>query len=330
MGDPAGIGPDLTLAAWASASDLGLAPFVVLGDPVLFEQRARALGLKVPVSQIEEPGAAAEHFATALPVIPIPLPAPVAAGQPAESAAGAILDSIGAGVALVMDGKAAALVTNPINKAVLYKSGFAHPGHTEYLGDLAQARGASEPYPVMMLVCDEFRVVPATVHIPLADVPKALTRERLTRVIETTAQGLQERFGVSHPRIAVTGLNPHAGESGAIGTEDRDVIAPVLQALSASGLDVSGPHPADTIFHASVRSGYDAVVAMYHDQALIPVKTIAFDRAVNLTLGLPFVRTSPDHGTAYELAGTGKADPASLVAALNLAARLGARQKAAA
>ncbi|MCG8653942.1 MAG: 4-hydroxythreonine-4-phosphate dehydrogenase PdxA, partial [Pirellulales bacterium] len=296
--------------------------------PDLFEQRAKDLGLAIPVREVNDPEEAAAQFSGALPVLSIPLPHPVAAGQSSENAAAATLEAIEAGVELVMSGEAAALVTNPINKAVLYKAGFSHPGHTEYLGDLAAARGASRPYPVMMLVCDEFRIVPATVHIPLAEVPSALTRERLTRVIETTAEGLRERFGIARPRIAVTGLNPHAGENGSIGSEEQDVIMPVLRSLSAAGIDVSGPHPADTIFHVPMRPTYDAVVAMYHDQALIPVKTIAFDRAVNLTLGLPFVRTSPDHGTAYDLAGTGKADASSLIAALMLANELGARQRA--
>lgn len=326
MGDPAGIGPDLTLAAWRQIPQT---PFIVIGDPEVFEQRASLLGADVPVRSVLDAAEAARVFSSALPVFSVPLAHPAEAGKPDPQAARAILGAIEKGVDLVMGGDAAALVTNPINKALLYDAGFSHPGHTEFLGELARRRGA-EAYPVMMLVCDEFRVVPATVHKALKDVPDALTQERIVRVVQVTADALKKRFGIPKPRIAVTGLNPHAGEDGALGREEIDVIQPALRELAASGIETTGPHPADTIFQERLRGSYDAVVTMYHDQALIPVKTLAFDRAVNVTLGLPFIRTSPDHGTAYGLAGTGHANPSSLIAALRLASQLGAEHKAAA
>jgi 4-hydroxythreonine-4-phosphate dehydrogenase len=329
MGDPAGIGPDLTLEAWRQKVDGSSAPFVAIGDPDLFNQRARLLGLGVPVCTVSSAADAPGIFPGALPVLPIRLVRPAQPGQPDPRAAPAVLSAIEKGVDLVMGGDAAALVTNPINKALLYDAGFSHAGHTEFLGELAQARGA-EAYPVMMLVCDEFRVVPATVHIPLKDVPNALSQERLVRVAQVTANALKSRFGIPRPRLAVTGLNPHAGEDGALGREEIEIIQPALRELAASGVETTGPHPADTIFQERLRARYDAVITMYHDQALIPVKTLAFDRAVNVTLGLPFVRTSPDHGTAYDLAGTGRANPSSLITALRLAGQLGAVRKAAA
>jgi 4-hydroxythreonine-4-phosphate dehydrogenase len=326
MGDPAGIGPDLTLAAWRQARQT---PFLVFGDPNVFEQRAQLLRADVPVRSVTDAAGAARVFSSALPVVSVPLSSPAKAGKSDPEAAPAILQAIEKGVDWVMGGDAVALVTNPVNKALLYDVGFSHPGHTEFLGELARARGA-EAYPVMMLVCEEFRVVPATVHVALKDVPGRLTRERIVRVIQVTADALRRRFGIPKPRIAVTGLNPHAGEDGTLGREEIEIIGPALGELKASGISTTGPHPADTIFQERLRGSYDAVVTMFHDQALIPVKTLAFDRAVNVTLGLPFIRTSPDHGTAYELAGTGRANPSSLIAALRLAGRLGAERKAAA
>jgi 4-hydroxythreonine-4-phosphate dehydrogenase len=249
------------------------------------------------------------------------LPARVEAGHPASSAAPAITASIELAVRLVMTGKARSVVTNPIAKHVLIAAGFPHPGHTEYLGALARAQG-KQASPVMMLCGPDLRVVPVTIHIPLARVPKDLTEERIVETARVTAAGLTRWFGIARPRLAVTGLNPHAGEGGIMGDEEQTIIAPALAALREQGFEVSGPHPADALFHARARQHYDAAIAMYHDQALIPLKTLAFDEGVNVTLGLPFIRTSPDHGTAFDIAGTGKARPDSLIAALRLAARM--------
>ncbi len=329
MGDPAGIGPDITLKAWAARHESAVPAFVFVGDPETLEARARQLELAVPVETIASPQSAPAVFPRALPVLAIELPAPAAGGRPDPASASTTLKAIETAVDLVLDEAAAALVANPVNKALLYGQGFAHPGHTEYLAALARGRG-HRAEPVMMLVCDDLRVVPATIHIPLRDVPAAVTEDLLLRTIRITARDVARCFGLQPARVAVTGLNPHAGESGTLGTEETEVIVPALDALRAEGLHVSGPHAADTVFRSTLRDSYDVVVAMYHDQALAPIKTLAFERAVNVTLGLPFVRTSPDHGVAYDLAGTGAADPTSLIEALRLAGQLAARQRAAA
>jgi 4-hydroxythreonine-4-phosphate dehydrogenase len=310
MGDPAGIGPDIALMSWLERSRLRLPTFVVYGDPQVLQERARALGVRVPIATVAGPSDGFGAFADELPIVPVP----ISAGQGGGDAA--IVAAIERATEAVMSGEALALLTNPIAKRTLNLAQLPYPGHTEFLAELAARRGGSRPRPVMMLVADELKVVPATVHIPLAAAAKTLTRSLLV--------------GIERPRIAVTGLNPHAGEGGLIGREEIDVIAPAIAELAAKGLAVTGPHAADTLFHAEARSTYDAVVAMYHDQALIPLKTLAFDRGVNVTLGLPFVRTSPDHGTAFALAGTGKARPGSFVAALQLADRLGRRRAEAA
>jgi 4-hydroxythreonine-4-phosphate dehydrogenase len=224
----------------------------------------------------------------------------------------------------VREGEAAAVVTNPIAKHVLYAAGFRHPGHTEFLAELAGGDGPP-PRPVMMLWCEDLAVVPITVHIPLRAVPAALTTELAVETARIVARDLRERFGTAAPRLAFAGLNPHAGEEATIGTEDRDVLAPAVERLRQEGIDAAGPFPADTMFHPAARRRYDVALAAYHDQALIPIKTIAFDSAVNVTLGLPFVRTSPDHGTAFDIAGRGVARPDSLIAALRLAGRLTAQ-----
>jgi 4-hydroxythreonine-4-phosphate dehydrogenase len=318
MGDPAGIGLDITLMAWLQRDAERLPPFVFLGDSALLAARARLLGLTAPLAAIGAPEEAAQAFAGALPVLPGPLPVEIVPGAPSSSAAAAVTASIEQAVALTLAGRAAAVVTNPIAKHVLAKAGFPHPGHTEFLGALARAQGLSAT-PVMMLCGAGLRVVPVTIHIALADVPAALTTELIVRTAHTAVAGLRRYFGIPAPRLALTGLNPHAGESGMLGHEDQAVIVPAIEALARDGLAVTGPHPADTLFHARARQGYDAALAMYHDQALIPLKTLAFDEGVNVTLGLPFIRTSPDHGTAFDIAGTGKARPDSLIAALRLA-----------
>jgi 4-hydroxythreonine-4-phosphate dehydrogenase len=324
QGDPAGIGPELTLQAWLRRRDDDLPPFAVLADPAHLAALAQALGWSVPVeaAEIEEAGAV---FDRALPVLSLPQRVEAHPGRPDPATAPATIASIETAVALTRTGRAAALVTNPIAKRVLYEAGFRHPGHTEFLASLAAEPGAEPPHPVMMLWSETMAVVPVTVHIPLRAVASALTTGLIVRTGRIVARDLQARFGIAAPRLALAGLNPHAGEGGSLGDEDERVVAPAVDALRRDGIAAEGPLPADTMFHARARERYDAALAMYHDQALIPIKTIAFDEAVNVTLGLPFVRTSPDHGTAFDIAGRGVARPGSLVAALRLAARLGAR-----
>lgn len=332
MGDPAGIGPDITLAAWQQRGSRKLPVFAAYGDPAVFAQRAAQLGCAVLVRTIDAPGDAAAVFAAALPVVPVTPCFGVQAGQPQGRNGAATIAAIDDAVRAVQMGTASAVVTCPIAKSILYQAGFKHPGHTEYLAHLAeQAAGDGQSImPVMMLASEALKVVPATIHIPLADVPEALTADLLRQTIMITLDALRTDFAIARPRVAVTGLNPHAGENGTIGREDADIIAPVIAALRALGHAVTGPHSADTLFHAAARTNYDAVVAMYHDQALIPIKTLAFDSGVNVTLGLPFVRTSPDHGTAFDIAGTGKASPESLIQALLMAARMAAARASAA
>jgi 4-hydroxythreonine-4-phosphate dehydrogenase len=248
-------------------------------------------------------------------------------GRPDQSSAPAAIAAIRRAVADVVSGAADAIVTNPVAKNVLYRSGFAEPGHTEYLAKLAAETTGINAHPVMMLWAPELAVVPVTIHLPLKDVITRLTRDLVVETGRIVARDFADRFGIARPRLAVAGLNPHAGEDGALGDEDLTVVRPAVEQLKAEGIDARGPLPADTLFHAAARASYDAALAMYHDQALIPIKTLAFDHAVNVTLGLPFVRTSPDHGTAFDIAGTGRANPGSLIAALRLAARLAARSE---
>lgn len=316
LGDPAGIGPDITLLAFQARLSTAVPPFVLIGDPAVLAERARTLGLTAKIEPVDAPAATPSLFAKALPVLPVPIGGNVVAGRPDSAAAGAVRQSIEQAVALVRSGEASAVVTNPISKAILTRAGFAFPGHTEFLAALA-GRASSDA--VMMLVGGDLKVVPVTIHMPLKEVMGALTETRIVKTLLTTAHDLGRYFGLARSRIAVTGLNPHAGEDGTMGREEIDVILPAIEAARRQGLDVTGPHSADTLFHAEARKTYDVAVAMYHDQALIPVKTLAFDTGVNVTLGLPFVRTSPDHGTAFALAGTGKASPRSLIEALRLA-----------
>ena len=323
QGDPSGVGPEITLKAWLQRHETDLPPFVVLGDPSLYEATAQALDWPVPVKAVS-PAECVDIFQRALPVLPLSSTVLAVAGRPDPATAPATIESIDTAVALTRQRRAAGVVTNPIAKHVLYAAGFRHPGHTEYLAALAAPPGEPQPHPVMMLWSDELAVVPVTVHIPLKDVPGALSTDLIMRTARIVARDLRDRFGLQRPRLVVAGLNPHAGENATLGSEDRDVIAPAIAQLQAEGLAVTGPLPADTMFHGQARRTYDAALAMYHDQALVPIKTIAFDDAVNVTLGLPFVRTSPDHGTAFDIAGRGIARPGSLVAALRLAARLAA------
>ena len=325
LGDPAGIGPDIALLAYQARGAEPVPPFLLIGDSEIVEARAEMLGLAPKFVTTEDPAFAVERFADALPILPVPVAGKVEPGSSALSSATATERCIALGVELVSNRSARALVTNPISKAVLTRAGFAFPGHTEFLAHLA---GMQPTDAVMMLACDTLRVVPATIHLPLKEVPGALSQERLLKVLATTASALTRYFGIGEPRLAVTGLNPHAGEEGTMGREEIEIIAPAIAAARARGLNVSGPHPADTLFHAEARRRYDAAIAMYHDQALVPFKTVAFEEGVNVTLGLPFIRTSPDHGTAFSLAGTGKASPRSLIAALRLAAKMHARAEA--
>jgi 4-hydroxythreonine-4-phosphate dehydrogenase len=321
LGEPAGIGPDLTLAAWRRRREFDLPPFYLIGDTDFLRERARVLKLDVPLAVVT-PAQAVDAFAQALPVVPLHARVTAKPGGPDDSSAPTAIASIRRAVADVFSGEAAALVTNPIAKSVLYRAGFTDPGHTEYLARLAQEATGRAAMPVMMLWSPELAVVPVTIHMALRDVFGVLTTDLIVATGRIVARDLHARFGVARPRLALAGLNPHAGEDGTLGTEDSTIVAPAVARLRADGIDAVGPLPADTMFHERARAGFDVALCMYHDQALIPVKTLAFDRAVNVTLGLPFVRTSPDHGTAFDIAGSGKADPASLVASLALAARL--------
>ncbi|CAL77117.1 4-hydroxythreonine-4-phosphate dehydrogenase (4-(phosphohydroxy)-L-threonine dehydrogenase) [Bradyrhizobium sp. ORS 278] len=323
LGEPAGIGPDITLLAWLRRAELGLPAFYVLGDPAFLAQRAKLLDLQIPIAEAR-PEEASQAFASALPVVSTGHRITAPPGRPDATSAEAAIGSIRQAVADVKAGRAGAVVTNPIAKAVLYRAGFAHPGHTEFLAELA-ADGGTVPQPVMMLWSPMLAVVPVTIHVALRDAIEQLTSPLITSTTRIVAASLRRYFGVSRPRIAMSGLNPHAGEDGTLGTEEDTIIAPAIANLRNAGIDVQGPLPADTMFHQAARKTYDCAVCMYHDQALIPIKTLAFDDGVNVTLGLPFIRTSPDHGTAFGIAGKGSANPASLIAALQLAARM-ARQ----
>jgi 4-hydroxythreonine-4-phosphate dehydrogenase len=327
LGEPAGIGPDLTLAVWQRRAELDIPSFYVVADPECLKRRAERLGLSVPI-EVTEPANADAVFGRALPVVKLNLPATAAPGTPDATSGPAAIASIDRAVADVVAGRAAAVVTNPVAKNVLYKSGFADPGHTEYLAKLSFDLTGEPAWPVMMLWSPELAVVPVTIHLPVKLVPQRLTRDLIFETGRVVARDLKERFGIVRPRLAVAGLNPHAGEEGTLGDEDGSVVGPAIERLIADGIDARGPLAADSMFHEAARKSYDAALCMYHDQALIPIKTLAFDHAVNVTLGLPFVRTSPDHGTAFDIAGTGRADPSSLVAALKLAARLAAKDAA--
>ncbi|MFI4987475.1 MAG: 4-hydroxythreonine-4-phosphate dehydrogenase PdxA [Alphaproteobacteria bacterium] len=324
MGEPAGIGGELTLKAWLRGSARARPPFFAIDDPERLAALARGLGLAVPVERIAEPAECAHVFQHALPVIPEPLARSVAPGKPDPANGAAVIASIRRAVALVLAGQAAAVVTSPIHKKSLYDAGFRYPGHTEFLASLVEAA----PVPVMMLVVPGLRAIPVTIHLPLAKALAALERGAIVHCGKIAAAALAESFGIAVPTLAVAGLNPHAGEAGGLGREEIETIAPAVEELRAAGIRVLGPLPADTLFHPRARARYDAVLCMYHDQALIPLKTIDFEHGVNVTLGLPFVRTSPDHGTAFDIAGKGVASPASLIAALALAGEMAERRLA--
>lgn len=325
LGEPAGIGPDIALMAWRDRAAHRLPPFYVVGDPGLMEARAARLGIGVPIVEAL-PEEAAETFPFGLPVVALEGSIADRPGEPVTETADLVIEAIRMGVEHVRVGRARAVVTNPIAKSVLAAAGFSHPGHTEFLGELARTFRAGPSRPVMMIWSRELAVVPVTIHMPLKDVPGRLTKALIVETGAVVAHDLTTRFGLKGPRVAVCGLNPHAGEDGLLGTEDGEIIAPAVAELNRLGIAATGPHPADTLFHPAARAGYDVVLGMYHDQVLVPVKTLAFDTGVNVTLGLPYIRTSPDHGTAFSLAGTGRASPSSLIEAIALAGRLAAPQ----
>ncbi len=318
IGEPASISGEITLKAWAAAqTDKSIPPFVALADGDWLETQGKRLRFPVPIKPVTSAENAASEFYGALPVMPVALSTAPELGRPNPSNTTSILRSIDEAVLLTRRGITLAVVTNPIHKATMYAGGFRFPGHTEYLAELCKPAS-----PVMMLVIEGLRVVLVTVHVPLARAVGMLSVETIELAARAAHKALVRDFGITHPRLAVAALNPHAGEDGALGSEERDIIAPAIAKLQAEGINASGPYPADTLFHARARERYDAAICMYHDQALIPLKTLDFAGGVNATLGLPIVRTSPDHGTALDIAGRGNADPTSLIAALRLASQM--------
>ncbi|WP_395651928.1 4-hydroxythreonine-4-phosphate dehydrogenase PdxA [Brevundimonas sp.] len=321
LGEPAGVGPEIVAAAWRALSAFG-APFAVIGD-------ARLLADYAPVQTVTEPSDATAVFARALPVIDLPLPAPVKPGRPDPANAGMVADWIEYGVNLCLSGQASGLVTAPIAKAPLYAAGFRFPGHTEFIAELtADVPMPGTRGPVMMLTARDLRACLVTIHVALDQVPELVTTERVTRTARVVHESMRRDFGLTSPRIALAALNPHAGEGGALGLQEITVLKPAVDILRREGLNITDPRPADSLFHDEARATYDAVVCLYHDQALIPVKTLDFWSGVNATLGLPIVRTSPDHGTGFDIAGKGLVRPDSLIAAIRLASEMAAARAA--
>jgi 4-hydroxythreonine-4-phosphate dehydrogenase len=312
LGDPAGIGPEVIAKCWDSRGEFQLPPFVAIGDP-----RSVAAVWDGPIELIDDPRQADDAFDVGLPLIQLSAAETDTPGHPSVAGAHCSLDSLEIAVGLARSGSASAVVTGPVSKEQLYAIGFQHPGQTEFV---AERCGVSASNVVMMLAGPTLRTVPVTTHVPLAEVPRILTAALIEARARATLRGLERNFGIPEPRLAVSGLNPHAGEGGQLGTEEREIIEPAIAALAAEGWRVSGPHPADTMFHESARAGYDAALCMFHDQALIPIKALHFTDAVNVTLGLPIVRTAPDHGTAFDIAGQDKADPRPMAAAIRMAA----------
>jgi 4-hydroxythreonine-4-phosphate dehydrogenase len=321
MGEPAGVGPEIIAKAWRALSGEG-AVFFVVGDAALM----RAQG--APVIDILAPADAIPVFPRGVPVLDHPLPAPVVPGRPEPRNAGAVADWIEQAVGLVLAGEASGVVTAPIAKAPLYAAGFRLPGHTEYIAELT----ADTPFvgtrgPVMMLTARDLRACLVTIHVPLAEAPGLVTADRVFLTARVAHEAMRRDFGIARPRLALAALNPHAGEGGALGLQEIEVLAPAVEALRAEGIDITDPRPADTLFHDEARATYDAALCLYHDQALIPVKTLDFWGGVNATLGLPVVRTSPDHGTGFDIAGRGLARPDSLISAIRLAGQMAARRQ---
>jgi 4-hydroxythreonine-4-phosphate dehydrogenase len=322
MGEPAGIGGEIACLAWVNhASELP--PLMLIDDPGRIAALSTAIGQPLNIKTIARAAEAVEAWPDALPILPVPLAAPAELGRIDPANAPAVIASLDRAIALALNDEVAALVTNPIQKSVLYNAGFSAPGHTEYLAEATHAQGA----PVMMLAGPELRVVPVTIHRSLADAARTLRREDIVHCAVVTAAALQRDFAIAQPRLAVSALNPHAGEGGALGREESDIIEPAVAEIRARGIEVHGPAAADTLFHPEARQTYDAAICMYHDQALIPLKMLDFHRSVNITLGLPIIRTSPDHGTALDIAGTGQANPSSFIEAVKLASLLAARRR---
>jgi 4-hydroxythreonine-4-phosphate dehydrogenase len=326
LGDPAGVGPELIAEAWMRREPEGLAPFLVAGGAGVLREAAARRGIELPVERIDDPRQAAEVFARALPVLPAATDASYAPGEPREDGARLALASLELAATLATEEHASALVTGPIAKAELAAVGFAFPGQTEFVAEWARVPADDA---VMMLAGPQLRTVPMTVHCPLAEVPARLSIPLIHRRATIVARALERDFGIARPRLAICGLNPHAGEKGRMGREEIDIIAPAIAALQADGIDATGPHPADSLFAPRARSTYDVAIAMYHDQALVPLKALDFDQGVNVTLGLPVVRTSPDHGTAFGIAGKRLADPGAMIAAIRMAGEMAARRASA-
>ena len=324
MGEPAGIGGEVALLAWLNRT-VETPPYFVIDDPNRLQALADRTGIASRIKPIDNVQEASAAFLHALPVLPLGTSVPLTPGKPEPQHADSVIRSINMAIDLASDGKVPAIVTNPIHKSTLYEAGFPYPGHTEYLADRAKLTAP----PVMMLVCPALRVIPATIHLSLAEAIGKLTAAQIVHCTRVTATSLQNDFGIALPRIAIAALNPHAGEDGHLGREEIDIIRPAVGQLLSEDFTVSGPFPADTLFHTDARNRYDAVICMHHDQALIPLKTIDFDQGVNVTLGLPYLRTSPDHGTALDIAGTGKASHASFTAAVQLASKMSANRRAA-
>jgi 4-hydroxythreonine-4-phosphate dehydrogenase len=317
MGEPAGISSEILAKAWCARTNYDIAPFYYISDVEQFESATKSLPQSIPTVQITKPADACEVFDEALPILQTALPSPAKPGTPQVAHGASILKSIKRAVQHCVDGNAGGMVTNPIQKSSMYEAGFVHPGHTEFLAELCGGM-----MPVMMLACPGLRTVPVTIHLSLQNAIKSLSTELIIETCRITSKDLANRFSIATPRLAVTGLNPHAGEAGELGEEEIRIIIPAINILRSEGIEVMGPFAADSLFHESARESYDVAICMYHDQALIPIKTIGFDQGVNITLGLPIVRTSPDHGTALDLAGTGQARADSLIHALELASQM--------
>lgn len=328
MGDPAGVGPEIILKSYLKRREYSLPTFVVYGCPKTLRTRARTLDLECSIKEVASAANSISIFEKEVPIVPIPVAHNCEAGKPNPENANSIIECITLATQAAIKSEVTGIVTNPISKAILRESGFGFSGHTDFLAYLAETNYAKRNFlPVMMLVSQYLRVVPVTIHIPISEIPLKLTPALIEGTIKTTLQGLIDDFGIRNPRIAVSGLNPHAGEKGTIGREEIDIIKPIIDKLHASGINISGPYSADSLFYPNARKTYDAAVCMYHDQALLPIKTLDFDTSVNVTLGLPFIRTSPDHGTAFEIANLGTASPNSFISALKLAAEISAQRQ---
>jgi len=322
LGDPAGVGPELIAEAWSQRQAHALPPFFVVGGAQVLSAAAQGRGSAIAVVTVSEPSEAKEVFGSGIPVLGSE-DGDWAPGKPSRSGASLALRSLEIAAQLAFTGQASGLVTGPVSKALLADVGFIHPGQTEFV---AEACSVEPGNAVMMLAGPSLRTVPLTIHIPLADVPRALNTETIVRKARIVANALKSDFGIASPRLAICGLNPHSGEDGRFGSEEASIIAPAIEALRSEGIEATGPHPADSLFAPHERARYDAALAMYHDQALIPIKALDFDRGVNVTLGLPIVRTSPDHGTAFSIAGKGVANPGAMIAAIRMAGECAGRR----